>query len=244
MSLPLTSVLLEDEDLALRALRRCVSHHREIEIIGHADNVDDAFLLFQKYRPQTAFMDIKLIGGSAFQLLQRLQRSGLPIPAIVLVSAFPREAVVALNEYREYVVHFIEKPYLENWEDTFRRAVDDLLAFYPPDIVPEKAYTLLKTNESIERIPQASIVWAEVLPRGRSCVVTDDGHYDVNLTLSRLLETHPEMHLQQCSREYAINVNRVLRVLIPTREAVIRFRDGEKIFPIGKSYFGDLMDRL
>lgn len=244
MNLPMSCILLEDEPMALDMLHSCVTAFKELNIVGQAGELDEAFLLCRQYRPQVAFMDIKLIGGDTFQLLQRLKRTDLPIPAIVLVSGFPEKAVTAINDFRQHIVHFIEKPFLDNWESKFRKAIDDLVSHYNHWAAPEKFYAIIKTGDYIIKVPAEEAVWAEVLPGGKSCLVTDDQIFDLNVTLSKLMLRHPEIPLQQCSREYAINLDRVLRILVPTREIVVRFRDGEKTFSIGKAYFAELLSKL
>lgn len=228
----------------MESLHRCVSSFREIEIVGQTDNLDEAFLLFQNHRPRAAFMDIKLIGGSAFQLLERLQRSGIDLPAIVLVSGYPTEAVTALNDYGRFVVHFIEKPYLDGWQSKFRNAIDDLLVSPQIRSAQPADHIFLRTSGAIERIPIDAVAWIEVLGPAKCCVFTDTAYYEVNQTLNRIMNNYPEIPLQKCTRDIAINLNRLIRLDTRNHHAIIRYDQGQKEFTIGPVYYQTFLELM
>jgi two-component system LytT family response regulator len=66
------TVIIEDEFNALGTLKKLIDIiSNNIIVVGESDNVDDAILLIQDIKPDLVFLDIELIGGNAFQVLDR-----------------------------------------------------------------------------------------------------------------------------------------------------------------------------
>ncbi|MEO6758834.1 MAG: response regulator, partial [Saprospiraceae bacterium] len=124
----LRTVVLEDEDENREWLLKKLALYPELDVLGSAMTVDEAFLLIARHRPDAAFVDIQLIGGDAFQLLERLRQQGLPIPFMVMTTGYPDYVWTALNDYNRYVVQYLVKPFLENWQEKLRKSIDALLA--------------------------------------------------------------------------------------------------------------------
>ena len=67
----LTTILVEDNSLALEMLESDISnYHKEIEIIGTAKSVVQAAKLLRKTRPDILFLDIMLGDGTGFDILE------------------------------------------------------------------------------------------------------------------------------------------------------------------------------
>ena len=71
----LKALIVEDELPNLQLLKRLLKDNfsKEIDIIGDADSVDIAFQKINIYRPKLVFLDIRLNGGDAFNLLDKFQ---------------------------------------------------------------------------------------------------------------------------------------------------------------------------
>jgi two-component system LytT family response regulator len=67
------AVIIEDEPLSLQALRFSLSQHcRDLEVVGTAASVPEAFNVVQALRPDLLFLDLKLGGQLGFDLLDQL----------------------------------------------------------------------------------------------------------------------------------------------------------------------------
>jgi two-component system LytT family response regulator len=74
------AILVDDERLARRELRRLLSKHPQVEVIGEAANADEARVLLSEARPDLIFLDVQMPSESGFDLLMKLDS----FPAIIL----------------------------------------------------------------------------------------------------------------------------------------------------------------
>jgi two-component system, LytTR family, response regulator len=87
------TLLVDDEPLARRELRRLLAPHPWVEIVGEAPNVVEAQMAVEALRPELLFLDIQMPGGTGFDLLERLEDA----PLVVFTTAFDRHAVRAFE---------------------------------------------------------------------------------------------------------------------------------------------------
>jgi two-component system, LytTR family, response regulator len=86
-------LVVDDEPLARRELRRLLGAFAGVEIVGEAANVDDAQAAIESLAPDVVFLDIQMPGGTGFDLLSRLDR----LPRIVFTTAYDQYAVKAFE---------------------------------------------------------------------------------------------------------------------------------------------------
>jgi two-component system LytT family response regulator len=86
-------LIIDDERLARSALRRLLSAHPEVKIIGEAANPDEAIRVIDKTSPDVLFLDVEMPGGSAFDLLEKLE----DVPAVIFTTAYDEYAVRAFE---------------------------------------------------------------------------------------------------------------------------------------------------
>ena len=86
-------VIVDDEPMARRALRRMLTDFPEINFCGEADSVDEAQRLIKDTRAGVVFLDIELYGESGFDLVPRLDKE----TAVVFVTAFNKYAIRAFE---------------------------------------------------------------------------------------------------------------------------------------------------
>jgi two-component system LytT family response regulator len=87
------ALLVDDEPLARRELRRLLAPHPWVEIVGEAANVAEAQKAVEALRPDLLFLDIQMPGGTGFDLLERLEEA----PLVIFTTAFDRHAVRAFE---------------------------------------------------------------------------------------------------------------------------------------------------
>ena len=86
-------MIVDDEPLARRELRRLLAEFAWIDIGGEAANVDEATPLIEKLLPELLFLDIQMPGGTGFDLLERLEH----LPRVVFTTAYDKHAVRAFE---------------------------------------------------------------------------------------------------------------------------------------------------
>jgi two-component system LytT family response regulator len=256
----LSCVILEDEDDVREWLVKKLRQFPELEVVGEAATLDEAFMLIATAKPEAAFMDVQMIGGDAFTLLSRLQAHGLPIPYIVMATGYPEYVMTALNDYRRYVVQYLVKPFAENWQEKFRKAIDALLAAKMSDSFapaaqpaapttgaaaePALRHVFIQNRGNLLRLDFDKIAYLEAAGGGEVIVVEDSGQKQVDLTLSRFLEILPPEEFLRISKSNVVNTGRILKINREDRTVEIQCQPKNKALGVGDAYYPELMKRL
>jgi len=252
----LRCVVLEDEDDIRLWMVEKLNEYPELDIVGEATNIDDAYRLIATTKPEVAFMDVQLIGGDAFTLLSRLRTNGLPIPYIVMATGYPEYVMTALNDYRQYVVQYLTKPFVENYKRKFRKAIDALMAATMNDSlgqekggiemeVPKKEpdHIFLQNRGSLLRLDFEEMAYLEAAGKGESIVVLDKITHTVDLTLAKFMNLLPD-NFHKISRSNVVNSKRVLSINRGERTLMVIRAPKNKELGISDHYYNDLLNKL
>ncbi|GJM62223.1 LytR/AlgR family response regulator transcription factor [Persicobacter diffluens] len=87
------ALIIDDERLARKELASLLKAHPEVEVIGEAVNVYDAYEQINKLQPDLIFLDIQMPGKSGFDLLTMLDKS----PQVVFATAYDEYAIQAFE---------------------------------------------------------------------------------------------------------------------------------------------------
>jgi two-component system LytT family response regulator len=87
------ALVVDDEPLARRELRRLLDAFQWIKVVGEAGNIDEARASIAELSPDVVFLDIQMPGGTGFDLLAQLDR----VPRIVFTTAYDQYAVKAFE---------------------------------------------------------------------------------------------------------------------------------------------------
>jgi two-component system LytT family response regulator len=91
--MPIRALIVDDEPLARDELRRLLSVHADVTVVGEAESVDEARRLMERHDPDVVFLDVQLIGESGFALAGSTGRD----TAIAFVTAHAEHAVHAFD---------------------------------------------------------------------------------------------------------------------------------------------------
>ena len=86
-------LLVDDERLARQELRRLLSAHADVTIVGEAANADEAVARLSDAGIDVVFLDIQMPGGTGFDVLERIDR----VPLVLFTTAFDQYAVRAFE---------------------------------------------------------------------------------------------------------------------------------------------------
>ncbi|WP_372631006.1 response regulator [Cohnella sp.] len=101
------AILVDDEPLALRSLRKALNREmEELEIVGEYTDPEEAIGGVAELRPDVAFLDIHMPGTDGLRLGERI-RTALPNIEIVFVTGYDQYAVKA---FELYALDYIMKP--------------------------------------------------------------------------------------------------------------------------------------
>ncbi len=89
------TVVIDDElnnrDLITKLVHKI---HSDFQIIGDAENIEEGFELINRVKPDLVFLDIKMPGGSGFDLLRKFEN---PDFEVVFVTGFDEYAIQAFE---------------------------------------------------------------------------------------------------------------------------------------------------
>jgi two-component system LytT family response regulator len=87
------TIIVDDERLARREMRRLLTEFEEIVVAGEAENLSEAVLLIEREKPHLVFLDIQLQSENGFDLLEKIERDF----KLVFVTAFDAYAIRAFE---------------------------------------------------------------------------------------------------------------------------------------------------
>ncbi len=93
----LKAVIVEDSRLARNELKELLKAHKEIELLGEAENVDEAYKLINEQNPDLLFLDINMPEKDGFELLEMLD----DVPLTIFTTAFDEYAIKSF-EYNAF----------------------------------------------------------------------------------------------------------------------------------------------
>ena len=105
----LTTIIVDDEELARQGLAMRLEEVSEIEILAQCQNGREALNAINEYEPDLAFLDIQMPGTSGLELIGEIQ--GDVMPMIVFVTAFDEFAEDAFDVH---AVDYLLKPVESN----------------------------------------------------------------------------------------------------------------------------------
>ena len=110
------ALVVDDEPLARRRLKRLLARHSDVEIAGEAANGDEALALALETRPHVVFLDVQMPERDGMATLRALQ-DRLPeavMPTVVFTTAFEEHAVEAFAlDAADYLVKPIDAEQLQ-----------------------------------------------------------------------------------------------------------------------------------
>ncbi len=87
------TIIVDDERLARKEMRRLIAEYDEIIVVGEAENLSEAIQLIETEKPQIVFLDIQLSGENGFDLLEKTAQNF----KLIFVTAFDDYAIRAFE---------------------------------------------------------------------------------------------------------------------------------------------------
>lgn len=140
----LKTIIVEDEQTSREILRNYLTKYcPTIDIIGEAQNIDEALVLIRNNKLDLVFLDVEMPYGSGFDLLEKLSNTNFEV---VFVTAYDQYAIDALNNHASY---YLLKPISI---DELIKAVDYVTNIKTKENNLHKITLVSKTNLANEKI--------------------------------------------------------------------------------------------
>jgi len=127
-------LIVDDEPLARDRIREMLKDQSEFEVIGEAQNGQEAIRFVEKLNPDLVFLDVQMPGLDGFDVLQSLGVEHLPV--VIFVTAYDQHAIRAFNVH---AVDYLTKPFDRK---RFAEALDHAKVFLKGPKGPDTARIL------------------------------------------------------------------------------------------------------
>ena len=101
----LRTLIVDDEPLALKLIRKHLEKFPEIEIVAESKNGREACDAIMEFAPDLMFLDIQMPGMNGFDVVEKLQADVVPL--VVFTTAYEQ---FALEAFDVHAVDYILKP--------------------------------------------------------------------------------------------------------------------------------------
>jgi len=107
MSLEVRCLIVDDEPLAVEAIRSLVALEPALEVIGEAADGNAAVQAVEELRPDLLFLDVQMPEVDGFDVLAELSARHLTVPVTILVTAHDSHA---LRAFEAHAFDYLLKP--------------------------------------------------------------------------------------------------------------------------------------
>ncbi len=264
MNLPLRTIIIDDEQLALNRLKRLLSEYADVfDIIAEGHNGAEGLELIEKQKPDLIFLDIEMPLLNGFEMLAKVS----VMPMVVFATAYDQYAIRAFEENSvDYLLKPIENERLQKTIEKIKSRVEirekpqdettfqgetreshtqNLLRLLEKMQPRQEMHSLsVKSGERILLIPLTDVSHFEAEDKYVFLNTLDGQQYLVNHTLTSLEEKLP-VHFLRVSRSAILNthqINEIQRYFSGKYTIVMRDRKSSSL-QSGSTY-GDAIRQL
>lgn len=225
----LSSVIVEDLQVAADYLAKCCEKSGLLEVKGHFPNVEEALQFLNQQSVDVLFLDVEMPGANGFELLDRLAYS----PKVILTTS---KTEYAYNAFEYNVSDFLKKPFTYQ---RFLEAVQKVIAPTQENNVNSTAtdHIFIKTDGKLIRLNNSDILYIESMGDYVKFVSTDKKYITHN-TIKNLEEKVNKQCFLKTHRSYIINVDKIDDI----RENLLFIKGNE--IPISKAHRSEVLKRL
>ena len=220
----LTTIVVDDEQLACDELSFLLKDFPEIEVIGSASNGLQALEMIRKLEPELVFLDVHMPGLDGLSVIRQLREQDAEMPHFIFVTAYDQHAVEAFRlKAMDYLLKPVEKGRLAETIEHARRTIQERKTVGQPDSTaaaarpvpaPAPRTKLLVRANSRNFIVDANDVIYATIDSGLITLVTTtlEGHSNYR-TIEDLQANLDRDMFWRVHRSYLVNINRIKEVV-------------------------------
>lgn len=216
----ISTVLVDDEQLARNELAFLLKGFPEIEVVGAGSNGLEAVDLIEKLEPELVFLDVQMPGLDGLGVIRKLKERDVPLPHFVMATAFDHYAVEAFRlEAMDYLLKPIDRDRLAETVQRVQRIVADRRASEAPMSqggsrpAQQRSKILLKSSGRSFIVDAQEIVYATI-EDGLITIVTQQMEGESNYrTIEELQSNLDAETFWRVHRSYLVNINRIREVI-------------------------------
>jgi two-component system response regulator LytT len=215
----LTTVVIDDEQLACDELSFLLADFPDVEVIATGSNGLQGMELIQKLEPDIVFLDVHMPGLDGVGMVRRLRERGVDSPHFIFVTAYDQYAVEAFRlEAMDYLLKPVEKGRLAETIDRARRAVQEKRSPEPlpaakPSTSPPRTKLLVRAGSRNFIVDANDVIYATI-DNGLITLVTTNFDGQSNYRTIEDLQANLDRDLfWRVHRSYLVNINRIKEVV-------------------------------
>lgn len=236
----ITTLIVDDEPLALQILRAKLNKIANIEIIGECSNGRQAIEQIISKSPDLVFLDIQMPGIDGFGVIKKLQTDVMPL--VVFTTAFEQYAIDAFDvhavdyilkpldlERLQRAVKRVEERILSDEADGKSRIISAIDSFRDEDSLTEEDVAkasqnlpslerkiLIKDRGDITLLKQSEIEWIDAAG-DYVCIHADGVTHIKRCTLKQLLDELDPNVFKRVHRSTIVNLKYIKKVTPHTK---------------------------
>jgi len=221
--MPLSVIIVDDEQLARDELSYLLKDVEDLDIIGQGKNGVEAVNLIKETSPDLVFLDVQMPGLDGFGVIKKLLEKKISLPNIIFSTAFDQYAVKAFEvSALDYILKPFDKKRIFQAIEKARKTqesdvppsekLDNLVKLLEQQ-KPQTTKILLKANNRLFLVDQKEICFASI-EDGVITVVAQNMEGQSNCrTLEELLASLDTNFFWRAHRSYLVNINRIKEVV-------------------------------
>jgi two-component system LytT family response regulator/two-component system response regulator LytT len=235
MSANISAILIDDEKLASDELAYQLQRFPDIEIVATASNGLEAVKLIEDLEPDLVFLDVQMPGLDGFGVIRTLRERQVPLPHIVMATAFDQYAVEAFKwEALDYLLKPLEADRLEATIERARKAIAERQKSAQTEVLAapakpalQRTKLLIRSNQRNFVVDAQEVVYATI-DDGLITVVASNLEGQSNYRTIEELQSNLDPDVfWRVHRSYLVNVNRI-REVIPWFKSSFQLRMDDK----------------
>ena len=203
----LTALIIDDERLARLNLRKKLSLHSEIEVIGEASSIESGIKAIGDLNPDLLFLDIKLSDGTGFDLLNKVEFKG----KVIFQTAYDEYACRAFEiNALDYLLKPITKERIKNVVDNLfnsenEKSIYSIHKFRYDDRI------MIEQKKNIHFIKVENIIFIKAEREYTTLFEKGGREYLVLKSIGDWQKELPDEHFARVHRNSIINFNYIER---------------------------------
>jgi len=220
----ISTVLCDDEALALDELGFLLKDFPDIEILGSARNGLEAVKMIETLEPDLVFLDVQMPGLDGLGVINKLKADKAPLPEFVLCTAYDQYALEAFRlEALDYLLKPVDRERLALTVERVRRTMHESEA--PPAMPRSKL--MVRSGGRNWIVDVNDLIFARI-EGGLITVATTTCEGQCNYkTIEELQSSLDPARFWRVHRSYLVNINHI-REVVPWFKSSYQVRMDDK----------------
>lgn len=247
----ITSLIIDDEEGGRSVLRKLITKFcPEIEIVGEAGSVTDAYAIWQQKKPQLVFLDIQMPTGNGFKLLEKYKGS-IPFE-VIFVTGFDQYAMNAIKfSALDYLLKPVEVEELRKAIERAIRIINSKVSRHVQmvnllnniDPAAKEKKISVHTNDKVMVINVSEISYIVADDRYSTVTTNDKQQYLISKTLKEFEEFFTDNPLlSRISKSAIVNINNI-KSYTKQEPCYVEMKDGRN-FEISRRKRKEVIEKL